>query len=884
MAEKLVLIDASSSIYRAFFALPPMANAAGVPTNATLGFTTMLQKVLRDETPTYVGVVWDSRPKRRKELFADYKANRETMPEDLRAQFPNIRRIVEAFGWASLEHEGEEADDVIATLARQGEAAGIDVVIISTDKDLMQLVSDRVCLLDTVRDRRYAPADVEARFGVTPAQMLDFRSLVGDKSDNIPGVTGIGDKGAAKLIGEYGSLDALLGAASEIKAKGQREKIIAGADDARLSRELSRLRDDLPVDFDQRRFALPEPDKVKLTELFKEFGFRRLLDEVDPDSAPKAPTTKLAVQVCRSLAELNAQLPGAGELDRIAIEVVLEPEEPMSGALIGICLSVAENTAVYLDAAAIGVDDTLEALGPLLNRKDLTWTGFNLKAASIAISRRGHSFEGLLMDTTVGAYLADSSQQVQRPEVLVTTYLEREISALEDLIGKGAKRIPFTEVDADALGEFFAQRTTAAFALLPKLSERLENDRETELYREIEVPLVGVLSRMEQAGVRIDEPLLAALSDELETQSGELQRRIYELAGEEFNINSPKQLQQILFEKLALPPIKKTKTGFSTDESVLEELAIEFDLPREIIQFRKLTKLKSTYVDALPKLVNPETGRIHCHFNQTVASTGRLSASNPNLQNIPIRTPAGQRIREAFIPAEGRQLLSADYSQIELRILAHCSEDAELVEAFQTGQDIHVRTASQVFDVAVEDVSAEQRDQTKAINFGILYGSSAFGIAKQLGIAQSEAKKHIDSYFARYPGVRGFLDRTIAQAREQGYAETLYGRRRYLPDLNSKNRVIRAAAERMATNAVIQGTAADLIKRAMVQIDADLLAPNALDARMILQVHDELLFEVLPQDADELSNLVEFRMNSVATLSVPLEVHLGIGSNWREAH
>lgn len=890
MAGKLLLVDASNSIYRAFYALPAFSNARGVPTNATLGFVTMLQRALRDYEPEYVCVAWDSPgPNRRKKIYAGYKATRDATPDDLRAQFPAIREIVAAYGIASLEHPGEEADDVIATLTQKALAQGIEVWILSTDRDLMQLVGDRVRLVDTMRDRVYGPAEVRDRFGVAPEQVLDFRALTGDSSDNIPGVRGIGERGAAALITEYGTLDAILEAVSKLKSKRQREALTAGADDARLSRELSRLRTHLPLDLDLEKASIPEPDTDRLAELFRELELRRLLEALEegsgsaePSSRPGAPLPSVTlVSEAGALGALAAELQAS---ERVALACLLEPEDAMRGELVGIALAADRNHAHYLPCAALGEETVISALRPLFCSADRTWVGGDLKRDAVALACRGIQLAGMLRDVAVAAYVVDPSQQVRRPEVLARAYLDLDLPPREALFGKGAKRIPSDRVPAEQVGDLVGAETAIALGLEREICARMSETGQRDLYDQVEVPLVSVLARMERVGVRIDEERLKVLSSELETDLARLEGRIHELAGEQFTIGSPKQLQRILFEKLALPPGKRTKTGFSTDESVLTELALKFELPGEILSFRKLAKLRSTYVDALPDLVNPETGRIHCLFNQTVAATGRLSASNPNLQNIPIRTPTGLKIREAFIPAEGRLLLSSDYSQIELRILADLSDDEPLLEAFRAGADVHVATASQVFGIPPEEVTAEQRSRMKGINFGIIYGSSAFGIAQQLGIAQAEAREHIRAYFERYPGIRAFLDRSVEQARERGYAETLYGRRRYLPDLHSRNRVQRSAAERMAVNSVIQGTAADMIKRAMVEIDEDLQAPDAPKADMILQVHDELVFEVAPEDLAALQSLVELRMTGVARLRVPMEVHSAAGRTWKEAH
>ncbi len=886
--SRLILIDGTNSLYRAFFALPPLRAHDGTPTHAALGFVNMLNKVIREEGPDHLAVVFDPREKSfRHDLYPAYKATRDRQPEDLSAQLPLVRDLVEAYGIPMLVVDGFEADDVIASLV-QAAADRFEIAIVSTDKDLMQLVDGHTVLLDTMKDQRIGPAEVEARFGVPPERVLDLRALTGDSSDNIPGVRGIGEKTAARLLAEFGDLDTLLEHPERIKAKGQREKIEAGIADARLSRELSRLREDLPLELVRDEVRIPEPDRERLAELFRELEFRRLLEEIEggapvPVLAASAEASAVDTECVRGTAALRAlaaRLDGAREL---ALSLWLEPPEPMRGELCGIGLAEDAGHAAFVPVAPGDEVETLELLRPLFASEARAWSGWDLKGCAVALARRGIELCGELRDAPLAAYVADSSQQL-RPEVLVRAYLSAELPAADDVFGKGAKRRSARELEPEALAAFAGAQTAAATAVRPRIERQLEERGQLQLYGELEVPLVLVLARMERAGVRIDEAHLESLSAEICSQLDTLELCIYELAGGEFKINSPKQLQQVLFEKLELPPGKKTKTGFSTDESVLEELAGQHELPGQLLEYRRLSKLDSTYVRALPRLVHPETGRLHCQFHQTVAATGRLSASNPDLQNIPVRTPIGQRIRQAFIPAEGKRLLSADYSQIELRILAHLSGDEALVRAFQHGEDIHVRTASDVFEVPPGEVTPELRSRTKAINFGIIYGSSAFGLARQLGIAQRDAAQHIRDYFERYPGVRAFLDGAVEQARRQGYAETLSGRRRYLPDLHSRNRVLRSAAERMATNAIIQGTAADIIKRAMIQLDADLQAPGAPRARMILQVHDELLFEVAPTDAEALAERVSARMQDVPELRVAVEVHLGTGDDWLEAH
>ncbi len=609
MAKKLCLLDASSSIYRAFYALPPLTTVAGIPTNATLGFANMLQKVLREERPDYVVVVWDSPgPKRRKQLYPEYKAKRDATPEPLIAQLPHIRQLVQAYGLAAVEYEGEEADDVIATLARKADAAGLDVSIISTDRDFMQLVSERVTLVDTMRDRDYGPGEVEERFGVPPARMLDLRALTGDSSDNIPGVRGIGQKTAAQLIEKYETLENVLEHAAEISAKRPREALLAGAAAARLSRELSRLREDLPLELDLERFSVPEPDRQALAEIFRELELKRLLEDLGISWTERAaPAASVETEIVLDGQALQAL---ARELDaapRAALATVLEPDDPMRGALVGLVVAQTPERAHFLPIDALGEETLLEALRPSLEREQRVWVGHDLKRDTLALARRGVALGGELRSTAVAAYVVDPSQQVQRPEVLAKAYLGREMPALEDVFGKGAKRRAADAVATEELAAFFGGWVAVALDLEHELEQRLDSTGQLDLFLGLEVPLVRVLARMELAGVRVDEKQLSRLSAQLEQELEQRKRRIYELAGEEFKINSPKQLQGILFDKLALPPTKRTKTGFSTDESVLEELALEYEFPREILVYRKLSKLKSTYIDALPKLVQPET-------------------------------------------------------------------------------------------------------------------------------------------------------------------------------------------------------------------------------------------------------------------------------------
>ncbi len=892
-----MIVDAANCLYRAFFAIPPLRTADGTPTNAAYGFVNMVNKALREEQPDHVVVVFDAPGGApfRSEIYPAYKANRDAQPEDLSAQLPVVRELVDAYRLPVLEVTGFEADDVIATLVARL-PPDWRATILSTDKDLMQLVGERVQLLDTMKNRRYGRSEVEERFGVPPEQVLDVRALVGDASDNIPGVKGIGDKGAAKLIAEWGSLENLLAHADEIPQARTRNALREQAGQARLSKRLAALERDVVLPVPLAALARREPERERLHALFRRLEFGRLLAELEagdaataaprPAASPGEGRVPVACEVVRDEAALDALLARLAAGPRVIAVPVGGPalREPLAG----IVFAIDPRHAAYvpfghrsvLEAPGLRAEQAAERIGRLLAERP--WGGRSTKTLACWLGEAGQAPRAPVCDVEIAAFLLDPAAARSTP-ALASLHLGRRLPSWQDLAGRGARATAAADLAVDALAAWAAEEVCAVAELLPILEERLAADGLRELYEQVEMPLAAVLAGMERAGVRVDEAVLASLSREYQAELTRIEAEIHRLAGGPFQISSPRQLQAVLFETLKLPVVRKTKTGFSTDEAVLAQLSTQHPLPERILAYRRLAKLKSTYVDALPPLVDPKTGRIHPTFHQTGAATGRLSASDPNVQNIPIRSEEGVRIREAFVAREGWLLVSADYSQVELRILAHFSGDEELLAAFRSGEDVHRRTAAGVLGIAPEAVSAEQRARAKAINFGIIYGSTAFGIANQLGIAAGDAQKTIDAYFERYRGVRRFLDETVERAREQGYVRTLLGRRRYLPDLGSRNRVLRSAAERMAVNTVIQGTAADLIKKAMVAVDAA-LAGARLPGRMILQVHDELVFEAPPEAAAPVGQLARGCMEAVFTLAVPLVVEVGSGRNWREAH
>jgi len=884
----IYLIDGSNYLYRAFYAIRELSNSRGFPTNAIYGFTNMLLKLLREREPEYIAVTFDLKgPTFRHEAYDQYKATRKVTPEALVVQIPYIKEMIRGFSIPILEQQGIEADDIIGTLACRFAGEGKKVVIVSGDKDMMQLISPEVIMIDTMTDRTYDVPAVKDRFGVEPEIVPEILGLMGDTSDNIPGVPGIGPKGAMRLIQEYGSIEEVIRNVDRLHNGRIRESLRTYADQALLSRDLAQIRTDVPLTFELEEARLRKPDREVLTRLFREMEFSSLLQEFSAAEKSRENTYALL----RTPEALLAFLEPLRKSGTMVLEMVLSHAEPMRAELIGLALELASGEAGYLPlgAAQEGGDssptekEVLSILTSILADEKVTLVGHDLKTILIVLSRKGLKVKSPLLDTMVAAYILNPARRGFELSEVVQDHLQRHVDPLRKLIGSGSQAQSPASMPPECLRDFACRRVEVVLELASLLVEKLDDAGMRRLFDSVEMPLVAVLAAMEEKGVLVDVDLLKEMSQELNHLLCLSEGKIYALAGEKFNIASPKQLQTILFEKMHLPKGKKTKGGYSTDVEVLSQLALNHELPAEILSFRSMAKLKSTYIDTLPSLVNPQTGRIHTSYNQTVAATGRLSSSNPNLQNIPVRTLEGKRIRQAFIAPPGWVMVSADYSQIELRVLAHLSEDPLLIDAFLAGEDIHSRTAADIFGVFPEMINGEMRRQAKVINFGVLYGMSAFGLSRELGISQKQAQAYIDGYFKKYSGVRNYLDGVLDQAREKGYVTTLLNRRRYLPEINSGNSAVRQLAERMAINAPIQGTAADLIKMAMLKIAA-LIQEKGMKSAMTMQVHDELVFEVPLDEKDRLMDLVRQEMEGVVQLKAALKVDIAVGQNWDEAH
>jgi DNA polymerase-1 len=895
----LVLVDGSSYLYRAFHALPPLNNSRGEQTGAVYGVINMLRKLVETYHPEHMAVVFDARGKTfRDELFAEYKAHRPPMPEELSAQVEPLLDIIRAMGLPLLQVSGVEADDVIGTLAEQASAAGQTTLISSGDKDLAQLVNEHVTLINTMNNTLMDSQGVVDKFGVEPGQIIDYLTLVGDTSDNIPGVPKVGPKTAARWLSQYGTLDELVAHAEEIPGKIG-ENLRNHLDQLPLSKQLATIRCDVALEVRADQLQLESPDTAKLREWFERLEFRTWLKQLDgDDSAPAAalaatPVEAADYETILTQEQLDSWLLRLRQARLFGFDTETTSLDYMQAEVVGMSFAVAPGEAAYLPLAHVypGAPDqlqrerVLEQLRPLLEDPACHKLGHHLKYDRNVLLNHGVQLRGIAYDSMLESYLLDSTASRHDLDSLCQKYLSHTNIKFEDVAGKGVKQLTFDQVPLEQAAPYAAEDADMTLRLHRLLWPRLEAEPALKtLFETVELPLLEVLADMERSGVRVDVDMLRQQSQELAQRMQAVEQEAHEVAGEPFNLGSPKQIQAILYDRQKLPVLAKTPKGApSTAEPVLQELALDYPLPRLILEYRSLSKLKSTYTDKLPEQVDARTGRVHTSYHQAVAATGRLSSSDPNLQNIPVRTPEGRRIRQAFVAGPGNLILAADYSQIELRIMAHLSGDAGLVEAFERGVDIHRATAAEVFGTAVDAVTADQRRSAKAINFGLIYGMSAFGLAKQLGIERAQAQAYVDLYFQRYPGVKRYMETTRELARRQGYVETLFGRRLYLPEIKARQVQRRQAAERTAINAPMQGTAADIIKKAMLLVD-EWTKASASDVTMIMQVHDELVFELPSATLERAQQAIRERMESAATLSVPLVVDIGVGENWDKAH
>lgn len=879
--DTLYLLDLSSYVFRAYHALPPLSSSRGEPTHAVHGVTAMLQKLVKEQDPAFFAVAIDAPgPSFRKKIFEGYKANRPPTPPDLKSQMQRVLQIVEAWEIPTIGLEGYEADDVIATIVAKARAQGLKVVVVSADKDLLQLVEEGVLMYDSMRERVFGSSETEGKMLVPPSKVRDLLALTGDTSDNVPGVPSVGPKTAAKLLDRFGDLDGIYEHLDEVKGK-LKERLEAHRADAFLSRDLVSLHDDLPLDFSAESCRMGPGDNDRLRALFLELELTNAMRQLEPVS--RAPT---AVQTILDADSLEAFLKALRDDGEMAIRLCLDVDDSHRGRLVGFALAGKNAGSAYIPLGHRRIDApaqihegvAMPMLRALIEDGSIRKVGADLKSVHVALARHGIELRGADFDITIASYLLEPGRHGHAPYDVLRAELGVELPAQKKGTQEGAD-LEEVSVVAERLGREASLFLQASGLLRP----RMEHGDFRRLMYELEMPLADVLARLELIGIRLDLDLLAELAASAGEELEALEARAHALAGESFNLGSPRQLETILFDRLGLPVIKKTKTARSTDHQVLEELAGLHELPAVILEHRSIAKLKGTYLDALPVQVSEETGRIHTRFNQVTTATGRLSSSDPNLQNIPIRTALGRRIREAFIPDDDWLLCAADYSQIELRLLAHFSQDEALVEAYTTGEDVHTRTAMALFDVAADEVSKEQRARAKTVNFAVLYGQTQFALARNLRIDRGEAQRYIDAFFERYAGVERYMQEVVEEARASGYVTTLLGRRRALPDLRSSNHNLRSAAERMARNTPLQGTAADIMKQAMVTIDAQMRSAS-LNAKMLLTVHDELVFEVPPGEREAMEKLVVEGMEGAAELSVPLTVEVGWGTTWGAAH
>ena len=920
-----ILVDGSSYLFRAFHGLPPLTNSKGQDTGAIYGVVNMLKSLIKQYNPTHMAVIFDAKGKTfRDDIYKEYKANRPPMPDELRSQIEPLHAIIKAMGLPVIVEPGVEADDVIGTLAKHATEKGIDTLISTGDKDMAQLVNEHVTLINTMTNQLMDVEGVNTKFGIPPELVIDFLALKGDKVDNIPGVPGVGDKSAQALLNGIGGIDDIyknLDKIAELSFRGSKSmaaKMQEYEEQARLSHTLATISIDLDLDYDVEELMPCQADNEQLRDLFAEFEFKRWHAEVSALLAGGDTTTAVAASEDADDSEQDSSSGSSVDIDKSKYETVLDEERfnawveklvnaelfafdtettslnYMDAELVGVSFCIEEGEAAYVpvahdypDAPAqLSREFVLDALKPILESDKVIKVGQHIKYDKNVLANYDITLNGIGFDTMLESYVLNSTAQRHDMDSLALAYLGHKTIHFEEIAGKGAKQLTFNQISLEEAGPYAAEDADITLRLHNAIWTKLKEIPELKnLLIDVEVPLACVLSRMEQEGVLIDSQRLRQQSQDLATRIAELESEVHEEAGEPFNLGSTKQLQHVLFEKMSLPIIKKTPKGApSTSEDVLQELALEYPLPKKIMEYRGLTKLKNTYTDKLPKMINHRTGRVHTSYHQAVTATGRLSSTDPNLQNIPIRNEEGRRVRQAFVPREGNKFVAADYSQIELRIMAHLSGDKGLLDAFAHGKDIHKATASEVFGVPLDEVTTEQRRSAKAINFGLIYGMSAFGLSKQLNIPRNEAQKYMDLYFERYPGVLEYMDSTRESAKEKGYVETVFGRRLYLPDIKASNGARRKGAERAAINAPMQGTAADIIKMAMIKVD-DWIRKNASDdVTMMMQVHDELVFEIKEDKVETYVSTITALMESAATLNVPLVVEAGVGENWDEAH
>jgi len=885
----IYLIDGTSYVYRAYYAIKELSTSKGLPTNAIYGFITMLLKIIREKKPDGIVVFFDSPvPTERHKIFEEYKAQRPETPRGLIEQMPPIKKLISALNIKEFEIPGYEADDTIGTVARHLASRGMEVLIVTADKDMLQLIDSGVKIYDPIRDRILDEGYVRERFGVGPERVTEVMALTGDTIDNIPGIKGIGEKTARELLLNFRSLEELLSNIDSIKKEKLRRLISENTDMVRLSQKLATIDTSVPLDVDMEEFTLKEPNWPILLSLFKEFEFSSLMKLIPADLSKTGEYE--IILFTERLSEVVTYIKSAsgGEFSFNTQSALGGGILPLTGGLVGLALCVEKGHGFYIPVShsypdvppQVNKKDIMRVLSQIFGEEKVAKIGHNLKQEILMFGEEGITIEGILFDTMVASYLINPNRPNHGLEEIALEHVSIRQKTFAEVLGN---KNSFAEVPLEEAAPFATGNAGIGLELKEILFSKIKEDGLERVYFDIEMPLFHVLAYMEEAGVKIDTERLRQLSKELERELDGIQKRIYFLAGEEFNINSPKQLSKVLFQSLGFQPTKKTKTGFSTEMSVLEELAETYELPREVLNYRSLSKMKTTYVDVLPRLVNPQTGRVHTSFNQTATATGRLSSSEPNLQNIPIRGEWGRRIREAFIAEKGSLLLSADYSQVELRILSHVSQDEGLLDAFRNDLDIHAKAASELFDVPIDRVTTEIRRIAKTVNFGVIYGISPFGLSETLNIPREDAKKYIEQYFDRHPGVKRYIEETLELARERGYVITLFGRRRPIPELKSKSSNVRQQGERFAINSPIQGTAADIIKLAMINI-WKVFKEGDLKARMNLQVHDELLFEVPAEELREVTEIVRKEMEGVVGLSVPIKVDIGYGKNWAEAH